>query len=53
VVNVAETIYLKLQRKSVEVIIDDRKERAGVNSTNADLVGYPIRVNIGKRILKW
>jgi len=49
VVNVAETIYLKLQRKSVEVIIDDRKERAGVKFNDADLVGYPIRVNIGKK----
>jgi len=52
VVNVAETIYLKLQRKSVEVIIDDRKERAGVKFNDADLVGYPIRVNIGKKNLE-
>lgn len=52
VVNLAETLYIKLQKKDVEVILDDRKERAGVKFNDAELVGYPIRVNIGKKTLE-
>ncbi|MEF3254083.1 MAG: proline--tRNA ligase [Deferribacterales bacterium] len=52
VVNLAETIYLKLQKKGIDVVIDDRKERAGVKFNDADLIGYPIRVNIGKKTLE-
>ncbi|PMP71875.1 MAG: proline--tRNA ligase, partial [Calditerrivibrio nitroreducens] len=52
VVNLSETLYKKLLKKSVELIIDDRNERAGVKFNDADLVGYPIRVNIGKKTLE-
>lgn len=52
VVNVAETIYLKLQKKGVDVVIDDRNERAGVKFNDADLIGYPLRINVGKKTLK-
>jgi len=52
VVNLSETLYKKLLKKNVEVIIDDRNERAGVKFNDADLVGYPIRVNIGKKTLE-
>jgi len=33
------------------VLIDDRDERAGVKFNDADLVGYPIRINVGRKSL--
>jgi len=35
----------------VEVILDDRDERPGVKFKDADLVGFPFRVNIGEKSL--
>lgn len=52
VVNLAETLYIKLSKKGVETVLDDRNERAGVKFNDADLIGYPIRVNIGKKTLE-
>ncbi len=51
VVNLAETVYLELKKSGVDVIIDDRNERAGVKLADADLIGYPIRVTIGKKTI--
>lgn len=45
----AEKIYLELQEKGIEVILDDRNERAGVKFKDADLIGYPIRITVGKK----
>lgn len=50
--NVADTIYLKLKKKGIDVAIDDRDERAGVKFNDADLIGYPLRINVGKKNLK-
>jgi prolyl-tRNA synthetase len=47
----AERIYAELQAKGVEVILDDRDERAGVKFKDADLIGFPIRVGIGEKSL--
>ena len=51
VVETALNVYLELQRLGVEVILDDRDERAGIKFKDADLVGYPIRVTIGNKTL--
>lgn len=51
VVETAEKLYLELQRLGVEVVLDDRDERAGVKFKDADLVGYPLRVTIGSKTL--
>lgn len=51
VVEEAEKLYRRLQSLSVEVVIDDRDERAGVKFKDADLVGYPLRVTIGSKTL--
>ncbi|MDR0453264.1 MAG: proline--tRNA ligase [Deferribacteraceae bacterium] len=51
VVNLAEIIYTELKNAGADVIIDDRNERAGVKLADADLIGYPLRVTIGKRTL--
>jgi len=45
----AERIYRGLLDKGVEVLFDDRDERAGVKFKDADLIGVPIRVTLGER----
>ncbi|MBU2053667.1 MAG: proline--tRNA ligase [Proteobacteria bacterium] len=47
----AEGIYRSLLEKGVEVILDDRDERAGVKFKDADLIGIPYRVTIGPKNL--
>jgi len=42
-------MYEKLIEANVEVILDDRNERAGVKFNDADLIGIPIRINIGRK----
>jgi prolyl-tRNA synthetase len=45
----AEQVYNDLQAAGIEVVIDDRDERAGVKFKDADLMGFPIRVTAGKK----
>ncbi len=45
---VAGRIYDELQAAGVEVILDDRKERPGVKFKDADLIGIPIRITVGR-----
>jgi prolyl-tRNA synthetase len=47
----AEALYRKLQERGVEVLLDDRDERAGVKFMDADLTGIPLRVTIGPKKL--
>ena len=47
----AEALYGELRKKGVEVILDDRDDRAGVKFNDADLIGIPIRVTLGPRRL--
>ena len=47
---VAFEIYEKLQKEGVEVVIDDRDDRAGVKFKDADLIGFPYRITVGKTI---
>ena len=51
VVKTAEDIYKQLLGKGIEVLLDDRDERAGVKFKDADLIGIPIRITIGKKAL--
>ncbi len=44
----AEKIYNELKSKGIDVLIDDRNERAGVKFKDADLIGIPVRINVGK-----
>lgn len=46
----AEALYNELIEKQVEVIMDDRPERAGVKFKDADLIGIPVRITVGKTI---
>jgi prolyl-tRNA synthetase len=45
----AERVYRELTEKGVEVLYDDRDERPGVKFKDADLIGMPLRVTIGKK----
>jgi prolyl-tRNA synthetase len=42
-------VYEQLTAAGIEVIIDDRAERAGVKFRDAELTGIPFRVTVGKR----
>jgi prolyl-tRNA synthetase len=45
----AERIYAELDERGIEVVLDDRDDRAGVKFADADLIGYPVQVTVGKR----
>ena len=51
-VETAEAIYSGLKERGLQVVIDDRNERAGVKFNDADLIGVPLRVTIGPKTLK-
>ncbi|WLD95190.1 proline--tRNA ligase [Alkalihalobacillus sp. AL-G] len=44
-----EKLYEELKSNRFDVLYDDRKERAGVKFTDADLIGIPIQIIVGKR----
>lgn len=45
---IAEEIYAKLNSAGIETVMDDRDERAGVKFKDADLLGFPVRITVGK-----
>ena len=45
----ALALYQDLMKEGVEAVLDDRDERAGVKFKDADLIGYPIRITVGKK----
>ncbi len=47
---VANDIYTTLKKHGAEVVIDDRDERAGVKFKDADLIGFPYQIIVGKSI---
>ncbi len=46
---VADKLYRELSESGVEVLLDDRDERPGVKFKDADLLGIPLRITVGKR----
>ena len=48
----ADSLYEELQRRGVEVLLDDRDERPGVKFKDADLIGIPLRITIGAKGLQ-
>lgn len=47
-VALAEKIYDELRSQRIDVLLDDRKERAGVKFNDRDLIGIPYRITVGK-----
>jgi prolyl-tRNA synthetase len=48
----AELLYTELQGKGVEILLDDRDERPGSKFKDADLLGIPLRITVGKSLTK-
>ncbi|MGD0921435.1 MAG: proline--tRNA ligase [Terriglobia bacterium] len=48
----AEQLYEEMRARSLDVLFDDRAERPGVKFKDADLIGVPYRVTVGKRKLE-
>ncbi|MCD6430286.1 MAG: proline--tRNA ligase [Deltaproteobacteria bacterium] len=44
-----ESLYLELQNRGISVIYDDRNERPGVKFKDADLIGVPLRLTLGRK----
>jgi prolyl-tRNA synthetase len=47
--NAASSLAWELETAGLDVLLDDRDERAGVKFKDADLVGIPYRINVGKK----
>ena len=52
VVAAAGKIYQELVDRNIEVLLDDRDERAGTKLKDADLLGIPLRVTVGEKSLR-
>ncbi len=49
---VSEDIYKKLRQNKIDVLLDDRDERAGIKFKDADLIGVPYRITVGEKNLQ-
>ncbi|MBW2658711.1 MAG: proline--tRNA ligase [Deltaproteobacteria bacterium] len=52
ITEMAERLYRELSERGVEVLLDDRDERPGAKFKDADLLGIPFRVTVGKSLTK-
>jgi len=50
-VAVAESLYADLRARGIDVLLDDRRARAGVKFADAELIGVPYRVTVGPKAL--
>lgn len=48
----ADALYADLQKTGIEVVLDDRPDRAGVKFKDADLIGIPLRLTVSDKKLK-
>ncbi|HAE92664.1 MAG TPA: proline--tRNA ligase, partial [Tissierella sp.] len=48
-IDLGESLYKELNSMGLEVVLDDRNERAGVKFKDRDLIGIPIRITVGKK----
>jgi prolyl-tRNA synthetase len=51
-VSIGERVAADLEASGFDVILDDRDERAGVKFKDADLIGIPYRINVGKKAVE-
>jgi len=49
-VSVGNELYSQLSKASIDVLLDDREQRAGVKFNDMELLGIPIRITVGKAI---
>jgi prolyl-tRNA synthetase len=50
-VSFCEELYSKLKEKNYDVLLDDRAERPGIKFSDADLIGIPIQIIVGKNFV--
>jgi prolyl-tRNA synthetase len=50
ITDAGERLYESLRAAGLEVLLDDRDERAGVKFKDADLIGVPFRITVGKKV---
>ena len=50
ILSAAEQVHDELQKAGIEALLDDRDERAGVKFNDADLIGVPYRITVGKKL---
>lgn len=50
-VNIANNLYNELKSNGIDVLLDDREERPGVKFKDMDLIGIPLRITVGKKIV--
>ena len=50
--DVSERLYKEMKQAGVDVLLDDRKDRAGVKFKDADLIGYPVRITVSKNTIE-
>lgn len=48
---IAEKLYVDMKNAGIDVLLDDRKDRAGVKFKDADLIGYPVRITVSPKLL--
>lgn len=48
----AHSLYASLRKQGIDVLLDDRDERPGVKFKDADLIGIPYRVTLGKKLVQ-
>ncbi len=48
--NMARDLYHEMQEMGIDILLDDTPERTGVKFANSELIGYPIRITVGKLI---
>src|SRR5258708_25967248 len=46
----AESLHISLEERGIEVLYDDRDERPRVKFKDADLIGYPVRIVVGRTL---
>jgi prolyl-tRNA synthetase len=51
-VKVSEKLYAELLKHNIDVLFDDRNERAGVKFNDLDLIGIPIRITVGNGVVQ-
>ena len=44
----AEILYKKKKKNNIDTVLDDRNERAGFKFKDADLIGFPLKIIVGK-----
>ena len=48
---IAEKLYADMKNAGIDVLLDDRKDRAGVKFKDVDLIGYPVRITVSPKLL--